>query len=173
VATYDLQPSMSAPGVTDALVAAIESDRYDFIVANLANPDMVGHTGVWTATVQALETVDACLERVTQAVELVAAREPNGPGPALLITADHGNADELRDEQGNPVTAHSLNPVPIVAVGRCFDGRGLHDGRLADVAPTILELAGIPGWPEIEGRSLLDGDPVLPSRGSTQEVSHS
>ncbi|HET7170170.1 MAG TPA: 2,3-bisphosphoglycerate-independent phosphoglycerate mutase [Gaiellales bacterium] len=173
VATYDLQPEMSAPGVTDALVAAIESDRYDFIVANLANPDMVGHTGVWPATIAALEAVDACLERVTQAIHLVAARDPDGPGPALIVTADHGNADELRDADGNPVTAHSLNPVPIVAIGRCFEGRRLRDGRLADVAPTILAVAGLPGWPGIEGRSLLAEDPVLPSRGSSQEVSHS
>jgi 2,3-bisphosphoglycerate-independent phosphoglycerate mutase len=173
VATYDLQPAMSAPGVTDALVAAIESDRYDFIVANLANPDMVGHTGIWPATIEALETVDACVQRITRAIDVVAARDPAGPGPALLITADHGNADELRDADGNPVTAHSLNPVPIVAVGRCFDGRRLHDGRLADVAPTILAVAGVAGWPEIEGRSLLAGDPVLPSRGSSQEVAHS
>jgi 2,3-bisphosphoglycerate-independent phosphoglycerate mutase len=173
VATYDLQPSMSAEGVTDALVAAIESDRYDFIVANLANPDMVGHTGVWPATITALETVDRCLARIARSVELVAARDPEGPGPALLVTADHGNADELRDAEGNPVTAHSLNPVPIVAVGRCFQGRRLHDGRLADVAPTILAVARVEGWPEITGRSLLDGDPVLRSRGSSQEVSHS
>jgi 2,3-bisphosphoglycerate-independent phosphoglycerate mutase len=173
VATYDLQPEMSAAGVADALVAAIEGDRYDFIVANFANPDMVGHTGVWPATVTALETIDRCLAQVTRAIDVVAAREPAGPGPALLITADHGNADELRDADGNPVTAHSLNPVPIVGMGRAFEGRTLHDGRLADVAPTILEVAGLQGWPEITGRSLLDGDPVLPSRGSSQEVSHS
>jgi 2,3-bisphosphoglycerate-independent phosphoglycerate mutase len=156
VATYDLQPEMSAGGVTDALVAAIESDRYDFIVANFANPDMVGHTGAWDATVAALEVVDGCLGRIDAAVQAVRARDPEGPGAALVITADHGNADELRDAGGHPVTAHSLNPVPIVGIGPAFVGRGLHDGVLADVAPTILELAGQPRWPEMTGRSLLD-----------------
>ena len=171
VATYDLRPEMSAHGVTDALVAAIESDRYDFIVANFANPDMVGHTGVWPATVAAVEVVDGCLGRIVGAVKEVSARDPDGQGAALLVTADHGNADELRDPAGNPVTAHSLNPVPIVGVGRAFAGRGLHDGVLADVAPTILELAGRSRWPEMTGRSLLDRGPVLPSLAAPQEVS--
>ena len=156
VATYDLQPEMSAPGVTDALVTAIESERYDFIVANFANPDMVGHTGVWPATVHALEVIDGCLGRIVDAVERVSGERPDGPGAALIVTADHGKADELRDAAGNPVTAHSLNPVPIVGIGPAFAGRGLHDGVLADVAPTILDLARQPGWPEISGRSLLD-----------------
>jgi 2,3-bisphosphoglycerate-independent phosphoglycerate mutase len=173
VATYDLQPEMSAPGVTDALVAAIESDRYDFIIANFANPDMVGHTGAWPATVAALEAVDACLGRIVRAVEVVSARDADGPGAALLVTADHGNADELRDEAGNAVTAHSLNPVPIVGVGRAFAGRRLRDGVLADVAPTILELAGEPRWSEMTGRSLLGERPVLPSVAAPQEVSRS
>jgi len=155
VATYDLQPEMSAPGVTDALVEAIESGRYDFIIANYANPDMVGHTGVWDATVRALATVDACLARVAAAVLGVEARDPDGPGAVLLVTADHGNADELRDAAGNPVTAHSLNPVPLLALGRAVDGRMLADGVLADVAPTILELAGLPRWESMTGRSLL------------------
>ncbi|HJW22125.1 MAG TPA: 2,3-bisphosphoglycerate-independent phosphoglycerate mutase [Candidatus Limnocylindrales bacterium] len=156
VATYDLQPEMSARGVMEALVAAIESGRYDFIVANFANPDMVGHTGVWPATIEALEVIDGCLGRIVEAIERVSAAEPRGPGAALLVTADHGNADELRNDAGQPVTAHSLNPVPIVGVGRAFDGRRLHDGILADVAPTILELAGQPRWPGVSGRSLLD-----------------
>jgi 2,3-bisphosphoglycerate-independent phosphoglycerate mutase len=173
VATYDLQPEMSAQGVVDGLVAAIESGRYDFIVANFANPDMVGHTGVWPATVEALELIDHCLDQIGQAIERVSARDPAGPGAALLVTADHGNADELRDAAGNPVTAHSLNPVPILGFGRPFAGRSLHDGVLADVAPTILELAGRPPWAEISGRSLLDREPVLPSLAAPQEVSHS
>jgi 2,3-bisphosphoglycerate-independent phosphoglycerate mutase len=156
VATYDLKPEMSAAGVTDALVEAIGSGRYDLIVANYANPDMVGHTGVWEATVAALENVDGCLARVVGATEEVDAAEQDGPGSLLLITADHGNADEMRDAAGNPVTAHSLNPVPIVAVGRSVDGRRLRDGVLADVTPTILELAGLPQWPGITGRSLLE-----------------
>jgi 2,3-bisphosphoglycerate-independent phosphoglycerate mutase len=159
VATYDLQPEMSAPGVTDELVAAIGSGRYDFIVANYANPDMVGHTGVWDATVTALEAIDACLGRVAGAIERVEAADPVGPGAALLITADHGNADELRTSEGDPVTAHSLNPVPLLAVGRSLRGRALRDGLLADVAPTILEIAGLARWPGMTGRSLLDPHP--------------
>ena len=155
VATYDLQPSMSAPGVTDALVAAIASGRYDFIVANYANPDMVGHTGDWDATIEALATIDTCLARVVDAVEAVEAADPDGPGALLAITADHGNADELRDAAGAPVTAHSLNPVPFVLIGRSVAGRTLADGVLADVAPTLLELADLPPWPAITGRSLL------------------
>jgi 2,3-bisphosphoglycerate-independent phosphoglycerate mutase len=155
VATYDLQPEMSAEGVTDELVAAIESGRYDFIVANYANPDMVGHTGVWDATLRALATVDACLGRVADAVERVEAGDPAGPGAVLLVTADHGNADELRDVDGNPVTAHSLNPVPLLGMGRALDGRALRDGVLADVAPTILELAGLPRWEGMTGTSRL------------------
>jgi 2,3-bisphosphoglycerate-independent phosphoglycerate mutase len=158
VATYDLQPEMSASGVTDELVAAIESDDYDFIVANYANPDMVGHTGVWDATIQALETIDTCLSRVVEAIERVEGADPEGPGAALFVTADHGNADELRDGDGNPITAHSLNPVPLLAVGRTLAGRSLADGVLADVAPTILEVAGLPRWDEMTGRSLLRTD---------------
>jgi 2,3-bisphosphoglycerate-independent phosphoglycerate mutase len=160
VATYDLQPAMSAPGVTDALIAAIGSGTYDFIVANYANPDMVGHTGVWEATIEALATIDACLGRVVAAIDAVDAADPDGPGALLAITADHGNADELRDAGGRPVTAHSLNPVPFVLVGRSVVGRRLSDGVLADVAPTLLELGGLPGWPAITGRSLLEPRPV-------------
>jgi 2,3-bisphosphoglycerate-independent phosphoglycerate mutase len=155
VATYDLQPEMSARGVTDELVGAIESGRYDFIVANYANPDMVGHTGVWDATVEALEVIDVCLGRVADAIARVEAADPDGPGAALLITADHGNADELRDADGRPVTAHSLNPVPLLAMGRALAGRSLRDGVLADVAPTILEIAGLPRWAEMTGTSRL------------------
>jgi 2,3-bisphosphoglycerate-independent phosphoglycerate mutase len=155
VTTYDLQPEMSAPGVTDALVRAIESGEYDVIVANYANPDMVGHTGVWDATIEALATIDASLGMVVHAIEAVEAADPDGPGAILAITADHGNADDLRDAIGAPVTAHSLNPVPFVLVGRSVAGRDLADGVLADVAPTLLELAGLPGWDDITGRSLL------------------
>jgi 2,3-bisphosphoglycerate-independent phosphoglycerate mutase len=155
VATYDLQPSMSAPGVTDALVRAIQSGDYDFIVANYANADMVGHTGVWDATVEALEIIDGCLALVVAAVEAVEAADPAGRGALLAITADHGNADDLRDASGAPVTAHSLNPVPLVLIGRSVAGRRLADGVLADVAPTLLELADLPVWPAITGRSLL------------------
>jgi 2,3-bisphosphoglycerate-independent phosphoglycerate mutase len=160
VATYDLQPSMSAQGVTDALVAAIGSGRYDFIVANYANADMVGHTGVWAATIEALATIDGCLGRVVAAVEAVEAADPDGPGALLAITADHGNADDLRDAAGDPVTAHSLNPVPFLLLGRSVRDRRLSDGVLADVAPTLLELADLPAWPGMSGHSLLEPRPI-------------
>ncbi len=153
VATYDLEPAMSARGVTDALVEAIGSGAYDFIVANYANPDMVGHTGVWDATIAALEVLDGCLARVVAAIEAVEAADPTGPGALLAITADHGNADQLRDADGRPVTAHSLNPVPFVLMGRAARGLRLADGVLADVAPTLLELAGLPPWEGMTGRS--------------------
>jgi 2,3-bisphosphoglycerate-independent phosphoglycerate mutase len=156
VATYDLQPEMSAAGVTDELIAAIAGGAYDFIVANFANPDMVGHTGVWDATLRALATIDACLGRIVAAVDACEAADPDGPGAILAITADHGNADDLRDAAGRPVTAHSLNPVPLLLLGRAVRGRRLRDGILADVAPTLLELGGLPGWEGITGRSLLE-----------------
>jgi 2,3-bisphosphoglycerate-independent phosphoglycerate mutase len=148
VATYDLQPEMSAAGVTDALTEAIRSGSYEFIVANFANPDMVGHTGVWDATIRALEFVDGCLARIVDAL----------PADGLLcITADHGNADELRDLTGAPLTAHSLNPVPIVLIGPAVKGKRIHDGVLADVAPTLLDLVGVPLAEGMTGRSLIGG----------------
>jgi len=153
VATYDLAPEMRAVGVTDALVAAIVSGIYDFIVANFANPDMVGHTGRWDATIAGLEVIDACLGRVVAAIEGVDSDDPDEPGALLAITADHGNADELKDADGNAVTAHSLNPVPLVLVGRAARGIRLADGVLADVAPTLLEFAGLPRWDGMTGRS--------------------
>jgi 2,3-bisphosphoglycerate-independent phosphoglycerate mutase len=157
VATYDLAPEMRAPEITDVVVEAIEADRHDLVVVNYANPDMVGHTGVWGATIRGLEVLDGCLARVVGAIEAAEAAHPAGPGALLVVTADHGNADELRDATGAPVTAHSLNPVPIVLVGRSVAGRRLRPGVLADVAPTICELAGLPPWPDITGRSLLVG----------------
>lgn len=159
VATYDLQPEMSAGGITDALVSAIGSDEYDFLVANYANPDMVGHTGVWEATVTAVQTIDASLGRIVEALadRDAAARSGGEPQSLLCITADHGNADEMRDADGRPVTAHSLNPVPLLLAGTCVEGRRLRDGALADVAATLLESVGIPPWPGMTGRSLLEG----------------
>ncbi|MGZ8514800.1 MAG: 2,3-bisphosphoglycerate-independent phosphoglycerate mutase [Candidatus Limnocylindrales bacterium] len=153
VATYDLAPEMRAEAITDALVTAIGSGDYDFIVANYANPDMVAHTGKWDATMTALGVIDACLGRVVAAIDAVDAAHPAGPGAVLAITADHGNADELRDAQGNPVTAHSLNPVPLVLIGRAAHGVRLADGVLADVAPTLLQLAGLPRWDGMTGSS--------------------
>jgi len=155
VATYDLAPAMSAVGVTEAIEAAIASDAYDLIVANFANPDMVGHTGVWDATVAALTTIDACVARIVAALDAVDAADPAGAGSLLCVTADHGNADDLRDANGDPVTAHSLNPVPFLLAGRAVDGARLEDGILADVAPTLLELAGLAQWEGMTGRSLL------------------
>ena len=169
VATYDLAPKMSAAGVTDALIEAIAASGYDLIVANYANPDMVGHTGVWDAAVRAVETVDGCLARIVAALDAGDAADPDGPGSLLAITADHGNADQMRDAAGHPVTAHSLNPVPFLLRGRAVVGRTVHDGVLADVAPTLLELAGLPPWEGMTGTSLLDPvagtgpDPVLSS----------
>jgi 2,3-bisphosphoglycerate-independent phosphoglycerate mutase len=147
VATYDLQPAMSAAGVTDALVEAIASGSYDFIVANYANPDMVGHTGIWNAAVNAVEFVDGCIGRVAEAS--VAA------GALLCVTADHGNADEMRDSHGQPMTAHSLNVVPVVLIGAVARGLHLRDGVLSDVAPTLLELVGVPAGEGMTGHSLL------------------
>ena len=169
VATYDLQPEMSAPGVTDALVEAIGSGRYDFIVANYANPDMVGHTGSGRPPCGRSRRSTPAWPGWSRRSRRSTAMRPMGPGAVLLITADHGNADRMRDDSGAPVTAHSLNPVPIVAVGRAVDGRRLHDGVLADVTPTILELAGLPTWPGVVGTSLLD--PVLPSDGPSSQRS--
>jgi 2,3-bisphosphoglycerate-independent phosphoglycerate mutase len=150
VATYDLAPAMSAEGVTDALLEAIGSGRFDLLVANFANPDMVGHTGIWDATVQAVETVDACLGRITAALAPI-----ESSGALLAITADHGNADAMRTAEGGVVTAHSLNPVPFLLAGRDVDGGQLDDGVLADVAPTLIDIAGLAPWPGMTGRSLL------------------
>ena len=155
VATYDLAPAMSAAGVTDAIVAAIDGGSYDLIVANYANPDMVGHTGVWDATIEALATIDVSLGRVVDALERRDAADPEGPGYLLAITADHGNADDLRDAAGHPVTAHSLHPVPFLLAGRAAADRTLADGVLADVAPTLLELVGLPTWDGVTGESRL------------------
>jgi 2,3-bisphosphoglycerate-independent phosphoglycerate mutase len=151
VATYDLEPEMSAPGVTDAVVGGIDSGRYDVIVANFANPDMVGHTGIWEGAIRAVQTVDACLGRIATALSI---DDPTASA-LLIITADHGNADAMRNPDASPITAHSLNPVPILIAGRAAAGRHLADGVLADVAPTLLELAGLPPWPGITGHSLL------------------
>ncbi len=114
---------------------------------------MVGHTGVWDATITALEVLDGCLARIVAAIDAVDADDPDGPGALLAVTADHGNADELLDRDGHAVTAHSLNPVPLVLVGRAARGLALADGVLADVAPTLLAFAGLPPWEGMTGRS--------------------
>ena len=149
VATYDLQPEMSAPELTDKAVAAINSGKYDLIVLNYANADMVGHTGSLPAAIKAVETVDTGLGRIADAIEKV--------GGALLVTADHGNSELMRDpETGGPHTAHTTNPVPLMLVGG--RNRGLvAEGRLADLAPTLLELMELPKPKEMTGASLLAG----------------
>ncbi len=159
VATYDLQPEMSAAGVTDQLVAAIASGEYDFIVANFANPDMVGHTGVWDATVAACSYLDGCLGRVADAVMAAdaASLAAGGSGALLAVTADHGNADVMKDAKGQPVTKHSLSAVPLLLMGSPVRGRALSDGVLADVTPTLMELAGVTPAAGMSGHSLLKG----------------
>ena len=151
VATYDKQPQMSAPEVTDKVVAAIRSGRFDVVVLNYANTDMVGHTGLIPAAEHAVEAVDACLGRVARAVEEA--------GGTLVITADHGNAEMMRDpETGEPHTAHTLNPVPFILVNPPAAVRQVANGRLADVAPTLLALLGLPRPDAMTGRSLIGGD---------------
>ncbi len=148
VATYDLQPEMSADELTDRLVAAIESDRFDLIILNFANGDMVGHTGDYAAAVRAVETVDRCLGRLERAITTA--------GGALIITADHGNCERMKDaDTGKPHTAHTTDPVPAILVGANRGVTGLGRGGLADIAPTILELLGLPLPPEMTGRSLI------------------
>ncbi len=146
VATYDLQPEMSAPEVCDEVVDRIKSGAYDVIVLNFANCDMVGHTGVFEAAVKAVETVDTCLGKVVDAIESM--------GGVALITADHGNADQMVDyEDGGAFTAHTTNVVPLVLIGK--NDAKLKPGRLADLAPTMLDLMGLAKPEEMTGESLL------------------
>jgi 2,3-bisphosphoglycerate-independent phosphoglycerate mutase len=148
VPTYDHKPEMSAYTVTEKLVQHIAREDWAFILVNYANPDMVGHTGVLPAAVKAVETIDACLAR---AVDAVLARDGD-----VLVTADHGNCELMVDPAtGEPHTAHTTNPVPLWWATRHGGGRGLRDGGLADVAPTVLELLGLPAPPEMTGRSLI------------------
>ena len=144
VATYDLQPEMSAELITEEVVKRIESGKYDVIILNFANCDMVGHTGVFDAAVKAVETVDKCVDQVVKAT--------SDMGGVSLITADHGNAEIMLDSEGKPFTAHTTNPVPFCIVGA--DVR-LRDGRLADIAPTMLDLMGLNQPEEMDGRTLI------------------
>ena len=149
VATYDLQPEMSTYLVTDEVVKRIRSGKYDVIILNYANCDMVGHTGVFEAAVKAVEAVDTCLGRTLAAIEEMGGR--------AFVTADHGNADMMTDEEGNPFTAHTTNPVPFIAVGFPEGTKLLpHGGRLADIAPTMLQALGLPQPAEMTGRSMLE-----------------
>jgi 2,3-bisphosphoglycerate-independent phosphoglycerate mutase len=146
VATYDLQPEMSAPELTAKAVEAIGSGRYDLVILNFANTDMVGHTGVLAAAIKAAETVDAGLGAIAEAVQR--------QGGALLVTADHGNAELMVDPvTGKPHTAHTTNPVPLMLIGG--QAKALAEGRLADIAPTLLALMGLKQPAEMTGQSLL------------------
>jgi 2,3-bisphosphoglycerate-independent phosphoglycerate mutase len=147
VATYDLQPAMSARGIVDAIVPELRKGAPDLVVLNFANPDMVGHTGVFSAIVSAVEVTDACTREVA-----TTAREQ---GYSVVIIADHGNADKARNPDGSPNTAHSTNPVPVFVL---TDGAvKLKNGVLADVAPTILGLMGIEKPVEMTGSSIIVG----------------
>ncbi len=149
VATYDLQPEMSAIEVTDRIVAAIESGKFDFVVLNYANPDMVGHTGSLKAAIKAVETIDECLGRLFTAVEKA--------GGIALLTADHGNCEMMHNpETQGPHTAHTLSRVPVMLINGPAEVTALRDGKLADVAPTLLKLMGLPHPPEMDGESLVD-----------------
>ena len=145
VATYDLQPEMSEPEVTEKLVDAIHSGKYDMIILNYANCDMVGHTGVFEAAVKAVEAVDDGVGKVTKAIADM--------GGVALITADHGNADKMVDEDGKPFTAHTTNPVPFCVVG--YPCKLREGGCLADIAPTMLQIMGLPQPAEMTGKSLI------------------
>ncbi len=144
VATYDLQPEMSAVEVTDKLCAAIRSEKEDLIVLNFANGDMVGHTGVLEAAIKAVETVDTCVGKVVDATLKM--------GGIAMITADHGNAEDMKQPDGSPMTAHTTNPVPFIL---CGAGTELRPGRLADIAPTILDVMGLACPEEMDGKTLI------------------
>lgn len=146
VATYDLQPEMSAVGLTDKLVPEIENETADFICLNYANADMVGHTGVFSAVIKAVETVDSCVKRVvTAAIE---------HGYTVLLTADHGNADFMMNEDGSPNTQHSLNLVPLFVIDKEWQGE-VKAGKLGDIAPTVLKIMGLPIPKEMTGNVLI------------------
>jgi 2,3-bisphosphoglycerate-independent phosphoglycerate mutase len=146
VATYDLKPEMSAVELTDAIVPEIEHETSDFICLNYANADMVGHTGVWTAAIKAVETVDKCVERLVTAAL--------AHGYTVFLTADHGNADYMINEDGTPNTAHTLNPVPFFIIDKEWRGT-VKPGKLGDLAPTILKVMDLPIPPEMTGEVLI------------------
>jgi len=146
VATYDLQPEMSAPEVAEKLVAALGEKKFDFICLNFANGDMVGHTGVYEAIEKAVKAVDKCVSEVVEAAK--------ANGYEVVMIADHGNADNAVNPDGTPNTAHSLNPVPIVVVSDRV--KSVHDGILADVAPTVLCLMGLEQPAEMTGKALVE-----------------
>lgn len=148
VATYDLQPEMSAYLVTDRVLKELSTDKYDVMILNFANCDMVGHTGVFDAAVKAVKTVDECVKTVVDKVLSM--------GGTAIITADHGNADKMIDENGHPFTAHTTSLVPLIVVGKEFKGKKLKDGgKLCDIAPTLLDMMGMDKPAEMTGESLI------------------
>lgn len=152
VPTYDLAPQMRAREITDYAVECIEAGRYDVIIMNYANADMVGHTGKWEPTIESVEILDECLQRLTDAVLKA--------GGLLAITADHGNAEEKIDPDGNPLTAHTTNPVPFILVGKDIRGTLQGGGKLGDVAPTLLSIMSLPIPKAMTGNNLLNPDAV-------------
>ena len=149
VATYDLQPEMSAPEVTERAIQELKTGEYDAMILNFANCDMVGHTGVIPAAVKAVHTVDECVKKVVDQILSM--------GGSVLLTADHGNADKMLAEDGEPFTAHTTNPVPVVLISEQYKNVTLRkDGILADLAPTLLEVMGLPVPAEMTGKSLIE-----------------
>jgi len=146
VATYDLQPEMSAPEVTEAILKDIDENTPDFICLNYANPDMVGHTGVFEAAVKAVETVDHCLQQLME--------KALDNGYEAIVIADHGNSDYMKNEDGSPHTAHTMNPVPVFYIANDTHGRKLKDGKLGDIAPTLLTIMGMAIPEDMDGEVL-------------------
>lgn len=149
VATYDLKPEMSAEELTQAVLEKISEQKFDVFILNFANPDMVGHTGSLPAAIKAVEKVDDCMRRIVAALL--------AQGGELLITADHGNCEQMQDERGNPLTSHTLNVVPCLFVSaRAAKARFVQEGRLCDVAPTLLHALALPQPAEMTGVNLLE-----------------
>ena len=148
VATYDIKPEMSAFEVADKTVSELSTGEYDVLILNFANCDMVGHTGVFNAAVKAVDAVDKCTEKVVEKILSM--------GGNVIVTADHGNAEKMADEHGNPFTAHTTNKVPFIIVGEKFKNAKLYDdGKLCDVAPTLLYMMGLDKPEEMSGKSLI------------------
>jgi 2,3-bisphosphoglycerate-independent phosphoglycerate mutase len=149
VRTYDLKPEMSALEVTDVVLQRLDSNKYDVMVINFANPDMVGHTGILEAAIKAAETVDQCVGKILDKVKSM--------GGAAIITADHGNFEKMRDTDGGPHTAHTIGDVPLIVFDERYKGKKLRQGgRLADVGPTLLEMMELPKPEEMTGQSLIE-----------------
>ena len=146
VKTYDLKPEMSAYEITDKLIEKMNNENYDFTVVNFANPDMVGHTGNFEATVKAIETIDLCIKKILDETKKI-------ENLVTIITADHGNAEKMKDKDGEPFTSHTSNLVPFVILN--YNCRIKKEGRLCDIAPTILDILNLPHPSEFTGNSLV------------------